>query len=676
MTTLEEVLEIQTKHNILMAPAENPRVDFKVMAAAATNSTLNINLQNNTKSSNVWAYITGLNVNQNNRVWLLRSDGVTGYMPESPSRDQTPLPADCAISLGGPGSSRTVTIPHIIGGRIWFVPDSKLTFLLNIGGNGPALVEPSAAAPNDPNYFLHWGFAELTFNSWECFANVTYVDFVGSQPVSLALTAENNQTQLVPGLPAGGLDGICQELVNQNNKDRAGWDRLIVKGRQGENLRAVHPTKMMDIQPGLFNGYWRPYVDAVWQKYSNQDLNLNTQVQWGQVKGRVQNSSLVFGNIASIPKPSDKDIFACAGGAFTEWDGPNRQQLGNIIARLSAAFNRSTLLINTNQPDGERLENYYKDPITNHYCRIVHAAHPDGRGYTFAYDDVAPNDASNVAGTVVSGQPKLLTVSFGNVARVQGFKEKVKLREISRTGGRANQLVGFGRRVRRGLEMESQGEEMSEVAVAFGEKTEDAAYTDEEQNLGTRPVYIVERDAIDLEKGMLRKLEAETAWGQDAVSPRQQEQQMLEKILPESVREKIDAILEKMAESPAYNKYARPVLETLGRLLVAILSLSFKTLVSRAVMVLLLVGCSFFLGFFGHGASGAGAASLMGVGVDGLVAAPAVGEVKIQIEKADAPVAVLHAQEQGKEEAVLMVEQTEEKKDEDASVKVKVDEVN
>lgn len=689
VVTVEDALELQSKHNILVAPpVDSSKVGLKVKvaAAAATNPTLNITIQNNTQSSNVWAYVTGLSLNQNNRVFLLRSDGVSSYLPESPPQNMTPLPVDCAISLGGPGSSRTVTIPQIVGGRVWLIRDAKLSFFLNQGGpgGGPALVEPSASTPADPNYYFQWTFAELTYNTWELFANVTYVDFIGGETTSLALIDENNQTQLVPGLPRGGLDTICQELINQNNKDRAGWDKLVVKGRQGENLRAVHPNKAMDIYPGIFNGYWRPYVDAVWQKYSNEDLSLNTQVQWGVVKGRVQNGNLVFGDFATMAKPSDRDIFSCSTGPFRELDGPNRPQQGNIIARVSAAFNRSTLLTNTNQPDEERLPNYYKDNITNHYCRIVHAAHPDGRGYTFPYDDVSPNDQSNVAGTVVSGRPKTLIIGYGGVARTQGAKEKVKLREIARTGGKGSQLVGFGRRVRRGLEMESHGEEMSEVSVAFGEKAEEASTDEEHQNLGTRPVYIVEGDsAIDLEKGMLRKLEAETSWGRRAAPQNQgEEEQMLERILPGSVREKIDAILEKMAKSPAYNKYARPALETLGRLLVAILSLSFKTLVSRALMVLLLVGCSFFLGFFGHGASGAGSAGLMGVGVDGLVGTPApVAEVPVPAgsqavaEKTDAVVPVLHVQEQGKETVVIEGEEKEESK-EDVKVKVKVDEVD
>ena len=38
-----------------------------------------------------------------------------------------------------------------------------------------------------------------------------------------------------------------------------------------------------------------------------------------------------------------------------------------ILPRLAAAFNRSTLLIDSGQPDGEKRADYYTNAITNHY---------------------------------------------------------------------------------------------------------------------------------------------------------------------------------------------------------------------------------------------------------------------------------------------------------------------
>ena len=72
----------------------------------------------------------------------------------------------------------------------------------------------------------------------------------------------------------------------------------------------------------------------------------------------------------------------------------------NITARLAAAFNRSTLLVDDNTPDGENPSNYYQNPVTNHYARLVHAANLDGRGYAFPYDDVAPSNGADQSGSV------------------------------------------------------------------------------------------------------------------------------------------------------------------------------------------------------------------------------------------------------------------------------------
>jgi hypothetical protein len=87
--------------------------------------------------------------------------------------------------------------------------------------------------------------------------------------------------------------------------------------------------------------------------------------------------------------------------------------MGALTARISAALNRSTLLSDPNQPDGEQPANYYTNPVTNHYSRIVHAANLDGRGYAFPYDDVVPTNGTDQSGAVFSGNPALLTIAVG-----------------------------------------------------------------------------------------------------------------------------------------------------------------------------------------------------------------------------------------------------------------------
>ncbi|KAK7935403.1 glucan endo-1-3-beta-glucosidase [Apiospora marii] len=387
-----------------------------------TNPTTEIALKNNTQSSNVHAYITGLDINRDNHVLLIQSDGKTVYHPDSPSEPQAALAANCAIPLGAPGSTTNVTIPQIAGGRIWFAVDGELKFTVN---PGPALVEPAVNNLADPNYNTNWGFCEFTFNKDQLFVNISYVDFV-SLPVALELRNEQGKVQSVGGLNQGGLDAICKGLEAQHAKDGKGWDKLVVKGPNGQNLRALSPNAGNVIAPGLFDGYYQPYVDQVWDKYSKEELTINTQAAAGDVRGKVVNGKLDFGDAGVYDKPTAQDIFTCSTGPFAT--DQNQAKLA-VIPRLAAAFNRSTLLTNSNQPLGEKVANYYKNDITNHYSRVVHENNINARGYAFPYDDVAPGDGEDQAGTVFDGAPQLLTVTLGGggsgvVPPTNGQKQK------------------------------------------------------------------------------------------------------------------------------------------------------------------------------------------------------------------------------------------------------------
>jgi hypothetical protein len=375
--------------------------------ASATAATLSVALVNETSSSTVYAYVTGQAINNNNALVLLESNGQTLYYPANPSSTGTPLAADCAIPLGGPGSTTNVTIPQIAGGRIWFSIGTPLTFLLNPGANGPGLVEPSVTNPSDPNIDTFWDFCEFTYNSSQLFANISYVDFV-SIPIALTLTDSSGGVQHVSGMPAGGLNTVCSGLTAQNNTDGAGWNRLIVTSG-GQNLRALSPNNGIVMNSSLFSGYFQPYVNQVWSKYTSQSLTVDTQASWGSVTGQVSGGQLTFSGVGSFGQPAAADIFSCSTGPFANAAG----EMGALIARISAAFNRTTLLIDSDQPDDENPSDYYQNSVTNHYARIVHAANLDGRGYAFPYDDVAPTNGADQSGAVSSGSPTLWTVTVG-----------------------------------------------------------------------------------------------------------------------------------------------------------------------------------------------------------------------------------------------------------------------
>lgn len=378
-------------------------------AADQTPSTVTFSVQNNTKSDTVYAFVTGQALDNNDALMLLESDGQTPYYPSSPSATGSPLGANCAIPLSASGGApTTITVPHLAGARLWFSIGSPLTFLLN---PGPELVEPSVTNSSDPNIDVAWDFVEFTYNSTQLFANITMVDFT-CIPVALSLTDTSGGTQSVAGLPAGGLDQVCSGLSAQQAADGNPWGDLIVTSG-GQNLRALGPQNGMVTNPSFLSGYYDDYASQVWSMYESTTLTIDTQASYGTVTGQVSGGQLTFPGVGSFAQPSTADIFSCASGPFNTAGASD--EVKAIIPRLAAPFNRSTLLIDSNQPDGENPADYYTNAVTNHYARIVHATSQDGRGYAFPYDDVAPTGGADQSGAVSSGSPDQLTVTLGSV---------------------------------------------------------------------------------------------------------------------------------------------------------------------------------------------------------------------------------------------------------------------
>ena len=363
---------------------------------------LSIKIENNTGASALYAYVSG---QDDQGVCMLESDGETVYHPQSPSSTLQPLAQNCAISVGANGVSRTVTVPYLSGARLWFSKNAPLTFLVN---PGPALVEPSVTNPSDPNYDVEWDFCEFTYNSATLYVNISNVDFV-CLPVSLQLQNSSGTVTTVEGLPADGLDTVASELVAQGEKDGQGWGQLIVNSPSGGTLRVLSPNSGIVLYPSLLETYFQSYVSQVWSKYASADLTVNTQTSWGNVVGTASNGELTFGSVGSFAQPASKDIFSCSTGPFAGGSA----ELLNIGARLAAAFNRSTLLIDSEQPEGEVVSTYYQASVTNHYARICHATSLDGKGYAFPYDDVGPSSGVDQSGFLSDPSPALLTVSVG-----------------------------------------------------------------------------------------------------------------------------------------------------------------------------------------------------------------------------------------------------------------------
>lgn len=373
---------------------------------------LDIQLQNHTNSHEVYAYVTGIAIQNNGARVLVKANGKDLYYPESPSEILSPLAEDCAIPLGPPGSTTTVHIPQIGGGRIWFSSDAKLTFLLN---PGPALVEPSVLNPSDPNADVDFAFAEFTLNADQLFANISYVDFVSRLPIALTLDRHQagapDSVQHVSGMGPDGLDSVCDGLRAQARRDGMPWDKLIVQKQGQAPLRALSPTHGAAVG-AAFDGYFEPLVEEVWRKFSRggrgAEMRINTQAAPGTLMGSVsEQGELVVGDEA-FARPTTADILGCNTGPFVT--GPSAAR-NAIIPRLAAALVRAALPEVGEHPSHPSTF-YGRDPA-NHYARIVHGVNLDGKGYAFAYDDVQPDGGEDQSGKVNAGDPRVFVVAVG-----------------------------------------------------------------------------------------------------------------------------------------------------------------------------------------------------------------------------------------------------------------------
>ncbi|KAI1100927.1 glycoside hydrolase family 64 protein [Jackrogersella minutella] len=370
---------------------------------------LQVALKNTSDSDQVYSYITGIALQHGGQRCILKADGQGLYFPENPPAIGSPLTEDCAIHLGPPGNTVTVTIPQMAGGRIWFSRDNRLTFLLN---PGPALVEPSVLNPSDPNADVDFGFCEFTLNDAQLYANISYVDFVPRLPIAISLKQATGAEQHVGGMAPDGVDRIANGLREQAQKDGRPWDKLVVD-RNGKILRILNATHG-NAAGASFDGYYEVFVDQVWAHFcerqkQGQVMKINTQAAPGILEARFTGDGVRIGD-EKFGKPTTADILGCNSGPFTTGPSPTRNA---IIPRLAAAFVRTALLDADDHPSHP--DTFYRRDPTNHYARIVHEHNVDGKGYAFAYDDVQQDGGDDQSGKVNAGDPALFTVIVGGI---------------------------------------------------------------------------------------------------------------------------------------------------------------------------------------------------------------------------------------------------------------------
>ncbi|MCD7438353.1 sugar hydrolase [Streptomyces lincolnensis] len=351
-------------------------------ARAAVPDTIPLKVTNNSgRGEPVYVYTIGTDLASGRQGWA----DANGTFHAWPAGGAPPVPAPDA-SIPGPaaGQAKTIRIPKF-SGRIYFSYGRKLVFQLATGG----LVQPAVQNPGDPNHDILFNWSEYTLNDSGLWLNSTQVDMF-SAPYAVGVQRADGSTVNTGHLKAGGYNAVLNGLRAQSG----GWAGLVRTRSDGTVLRALSPGHGVGsgvLPASVMSGY----IDRVWQKYATQTLTVTPFADqpgtryYGRVSGGVMNFTNGSGAVVtSFQKPDADSVFGC----HKLLDAPNDAVRGPISRTLCAGFNRSTLLVNPQQPDTSAA-NFYQDPATNHYARLIHAQMADGKAYAFAFDDVGHHES-------------------------------------------------------------------------------------------------------------------------------------------------------------------------------------------------------------------------------------------------------------------------------------------
>ncbi len=351
-------------------------------SAAALPGPLPVTIINNSGKSTGWFCVVGV---ANGRQVYADAAGQAIPIEQAPSGSTGIL--SIRRELPANGRSLVIKLPYM-SGRIYFSYDRPMIFKRVIDVNGQwGTVHPAGWVPSDPNYNIIYDMFEFTYGGG-MFCNTTQVD-MASIPIEVTLW-EGSQFQRTGRMRDGALHRIAGGLAQE-----PGFGRLITSNR----MRILSPGHALGVT--FPSNYYDAYISSVWSKYSREDMIINLPTR--TVRGRVRNNVLTFDSGSSFRKPTTGDVFGCNGAL----GAPNDAITGPIAAILGAAFNRSTLLISNVHPvtDPRR---FYTARITNHYSKLLHREHLDGKAYGFPFDDVTQQDAT-VANGNATGMSLRLT---------------------------------------------------------------------------------------------------------------------------------------------------------------------------------------------------------------------------------------------------------------------------
>lgn len=326
--------------------------------------------------------------------------------------------ADCFTKLSDIPNN-TIMIPPIQGCRVFISHGEQLYFYF-FGSNGSpsGYTSPSYTNPTDPNTGILYEIIELTYNQYGFFANTTRVDSY-QYSIGMELFGSNGYYKKVGELATPA------EITSAFQASVPTEFQGCYDPATGEITAPAKTAPFADgsvgtmPNPGPYRDYMKPYVDAVWSKYANEDLIFDAG-DAGIWSGRVQGEQLVMTSISPAfqgrqaiitRRPTTQEVFEGKGVL----DNPVQDATTDLLvqAQICAALNRHVIDVNTPNVGLQNWSNsadYYQQSPCNHYAKFWHqqGISVDQLAYGFAYDDVFDYSSS-----VHTPTPSQVIVNFG-----------------------------------------------------------------------------------------------------------------------------------------------------------------------------------------------------------------------------------------------------------------------
>ena len=378
--------------------------------------------------SELYVAIVGIDYTTGNHVWV--NAKTSQVLPMSPSYNTVTGPtiggntgpgqnskyANCFTKLSEI-PNKTFTLPQIAGCRVFIAKGQQLYFYFFGASGAPSgYTSPNPLNATDPNQGILYEIIELTNNQYGFFGNPSRVDSY-KYPMGLELFGANGYQKRVGELKKHA-DIVAAFKANVPSEFQG-----CVNDATGEITAPSKTPAFADGTGGTSVGpqanYLKSYIDAIWNKYKNEDLIFYAG-DAGVFKGRVIGEQLEMvgqsggftGRTGRVQnRPSTQEALEGKGVLDRRLvDG----DLDLVIqAQLTAAINRhvvNTTTANPGQQNWYDASKFYQVNPTNHYSKFWHlpGISVDNLAYGFAYDDVADQSPS-----LHSPQPTKVIASFG-----------------------------------------------------------------------------------------------------------------------------------------------------------------------------------------------------------------------------------------------------------------------